>query len=75
MSKDKQKASSHGSPQECELAETVVFDGEYVHQGGKIARLGECTVCQRKFERVWLHSHDQCYDPEYEEVSITPRPK
>jgi len=67
--------STHDSPEDCANANTVYFDDtEIVDQGGKLAKLGECTECGRRFERVWLHSHDQCFDPEYEEVSISPRP-
>lgn len=66
--------SSHASPRDCASAGTVDFEDEYVMQGGKIARLGNCTVCGRRFERVWLHSHDQCFKPENQEVHITPRP-
>lgn len=65
---------SHSSPHDCTRADAIVFDDEYVYHGGKIARLGECTQCERKFERVWLHSHDQCYSPEHEQVSIPSRP-
>lgn len=74
MKPNNPERSSHSSPRDCARADTVVFDDEYVHQGGKIALLGECTDCERKFERIWLHSHDQCYSPENEEIAISPQP-
>lgn len=74
MESNSPESPSHGSPEDCTQAKTVEFSDDYVMQGGKIARLAECTECGRKYERVWLHSHDQCYDPEYEEVYISPQP-
>ena len=65
---------SHSSPHDCTHADAVHLGDDYVVQGGKIALLGECTVCGRKFEHGWLHSHDQCYDPEHEDVAISQRP-
>lgn len=74
MKPSNSERSTHRSPRDCARADTVDFDNEYVNQGGKIALLGECTDCERKFERIWLYSHDQCYSPEHEEVAISPQP-
>lgn len=74
MSSNNPDSSPHSSPSDCTDAKTVQLGEEYVMQSGKIARLGECVECGRKFERVWLHSHDQSYEPEYEEVYISPQP-
>ena len=61
--------STHTSPEDCATEGTVAFDGDLVAQGEKIARLGKCHSCGRKFERVYYHSHDQCYEPEVMNVS------
>lgn len=74
MSSNNPERSPHNSPKDCERANTVFFDYDYIMQGGKIAVLGECSECGRKFERVWLYSHDQCYEPENQEVVISPQP-
>jgi hypothetical protein len=68
------ESSPHTSTEDCTEADTVQLSEDYVMQSAKIARLGECIECGRKFERVWLYSHDQSYEPEYEEVNISPRP-
>lgn len=42
--------STHTSLEECAAEGTVVLEGDTVWQGGKVARLGTCHVCDRKFE-------------------------